>query len=71
MWEYKFLVLNLDVAISGGKDANPLDQATSDLNAEGGFGWEVVGVLPKMGKGNSWTIALLKRPRRRVRESPK
>ena len=71
MWEYKFLVLSLDIANSGGKDANPFDQATSDLNAEGGVGWEVVAVLPKMGKGNSWTIALLKRPRRQVRHTPK
>jgi hypothetical protein len=68
MWEYKFFVLSLDIAITGEKDADPLHQAASDLNAEGEVGWEVVAVLPKMGKGDSWTIALLKRPRRHIRE---
>lgn len=50
MWEYKFLVLSLDVALSGGKDANPLDQATLDLNAAGEVGWDLVAVLPRMGR---------------------
>jgi len=61
VWEYKFLVLSLNVAIGGGKDADPLDEATIELNGEGKEGWEVVAVIPKIGKGESWTIALLKR----------
>jgi len=63
VWEYKFLVLSLDVAITSKKDADPLEQAEKDLNAEGADGWEVVSLLPNMGKGESWTIALLKRPK--------
>jgi hypothetical protein len=60
MWEYKFLVLGLH-----------LDQATSELNAEGEAGWEAVAVLPKIGKDDSWAITLMKRARRQVRQNPK
>jgi hypothetical protein len=34
----------------------------SDPNELGEDGWEVVAVIPKVGTGNTWTYAPLKRP---------
>ncbi len=61
MWEYKFEVMDLWTPMSGSKDADPLEEAEAQLNELGQQGWEVVALLPKMGKGETWTIALLKR----------
>ena len=58
MWEYRFEVMNLDSPIG----SDPVGKSEARLNALGKDGWEVVVILPKMGKDNSWTIALLKRP---------
>jgi len=38
-----------------------LDEAQNQLSALGEAGWEVVSLVPKMGKGESWCFALLKR----------
>lgn len=62
MWEYHFEVMNLDSPGPADPLADPLGDEEKRLNALGKDGWEVVAMLPKMGKGNSWTIALLKRP---------
>ena len=71
MWEYKFAVLAIDGATAGAKAAAALEQAASQLNAEGQTGWEVIAVFPNMGQGNSATVALLKRPKRQARQNPK
>lgn len=52
-WEYLFELLTLD----------PFEESEQQLNALGSKGWEVIAIIPKMGKGDSWTIALLKRPK--------
>lgn len=53
VWEYEFVLFSFD----------DLDDAEKTLNAEGSQGWEVISLVPKMGKDDSWTIALLKRPK--------
>jgi hypothetical protein len=58
MWEYHFEVMDLDSLVS----ADPLGEEDTRLNTLGKVGWEVVAMLPKMGKNNSWSIVLLKRP---------
>jgi hypothetical protein len=58
MWEYHFEVMDFDSPVS----ADPLGEEETRLNALGKGGWEVVAMLPKMGKNNSWSIVLLKRP---------
>ena len=58
MWEYHFEVMDLDSPVSG----DSLGEEETRLNALGKVGWEVVAMLPKMGKNNSWSIVLLKRP---------
>jgi hypothetical protein len=59
MWEYEFLIFSL-----GGHGGDQMDKAQAELNAAGAEGWEAVSLLPKMGKDESWCIALLKRPRK-------
>lgn len=56
MWEYKFVVFSL-----GEHADEPFEEAKGQLNIEGANGWEVVTVLPKMGKKESWCVALMKR----------
>ena len=56
-WEYRFHILDF-----GNKsDERPFGNAEVELNELGDEGWEVASVLTKMGAGNSWTLALLKR----------
>jgi len=57
-WEYQFEVLDL---VSSDES---LDKSKNQLNALGNAGWEVVSLAPKMGKGESWCLALLKRETR-------
>ena len=64
-WEYKFLVLALEPANDSG---DTLSDNEAALNREGADGWDVVTLLPKLGAGESWTVALLKR---RSRTHPK
>jgi hypothetical protein len=54
-WEYRFEVLDLQ-----GSDES-LDESKDELNRLGHLGWEVVSLVPKMGAGESWCVALLKR----------
>ena len=52
-WEYHIELLNLgneDAAISERK-----------LNVLGATGWELVSVVSKLGKNDSWSVAILKR----------
>jgi hypothetical protein len=56
-WEYEFQVFSL-----AGK-GNDIEEATKRLNEAGDEGWEIVSVMPKMGKNDSWGIAVLKRPK--------
>jgi hypothetical protein len=66
-WEYKFMVFSLTASvIEGNTHQGPFEEAEIWLNQEGAAGWEVVSVLPKMGAGESWTIALLKRQKSAV-----
>lgn len=59
MWEYKFLIFSLG---TGHGDGNTYIEASeSQLNAEGAAGWEVIAVLPNMGKN---CFALMKRPKK-------
>jgi hypothetical protein len=66
-WEYKFIVMDLPTGeydpTKEGEDDH-LDVNIGSLNAEGDDGWEVVSLVPRMGAGNSYTFALLKRPKR-------
>ena len=59
-WEYHIELLNL-----GNEDA-----ATSvgQLNDLGVVGWELVSVVNKLGKDDSWTAAFLKREKRQDRK---
>ena len=58
IWEYHFEVMDIDSTVGD----DPVGESETRLNALGAEGWEVVVMLPKMGKKNSWTIVLLKRP---------
>jgi len=54
-WEYQFEVLDLQ----GGEKS--LDESQNELNRLGRLGWEVVSLVPKIGKDESWCVALLKK----------
>lgn len=54
-WEYRFEVLDLQ-----GSEKS-LDDSQNELNRLGQLGWEVVSLVPKMGKGESWCMTLLKK----------
>jgi len=54
-WQYRFEVLDL---VSSDQS---LDESQKQLNALGEARWEVVSLVPKVGKGESWCLALLKR----------
>lgn len=54
-WQYRFEVLDL---VSSDQS---LDESQKQLNAWGEARWEVVSLVPKMGNGESWCLALLKR----------
>jgi hypothetical protein len=55
-WEYKFEVLGLS-AESG------IEHSQKSINTEGADGWEVIAVIPKLGKQPSLDcLALMKRP---------
>jgi hypothetical protein len=63
-WEYKFLVCSLTSSVMHEiQDRGPFEEAESWLNLEGSEGWEVVGLVPKMGANEAFTVALLKRPK--------
>ncbi len=58
IWEYELLPLQLSV-----KDG--IEESRATLNAEGVDGWELVSVVPKMGKNPSLDcLAFLKRRKR-------
>ena len=59
-WEYHIEPLAL-----GGEDA---DMSEGQLNDLGAVGWELVSVLSKTGKTESWCVAILKRERRQSRK---
>jgi len=59
MWEYQLLTLPLST--SGG-----FEESQQALNAEGADGWELIAVVPKMGKIPSLDcVAVLKRPQKK------
>lgn len=64
-WEYRFEMLGL---LSGHEGHVSHDEHGSlrvteqDLNELGADGWEVIAIIPKTGKDDVWTLALLKRP---------
>jgi len=60
MWEYKFLIFSL----GKGQGDDYVEKSQAELNAEGAEGWEVIAILPKMGKNESWCFALMKRPKK-------
>ena len=55
-WQYKFHVFDLESNVD-----TPLEETEKELDQLGEEGWEVISVLSKMGKGQSYGIALLKR----------
>jgi hypothetical protein len=56
-WEY-----NIEILDFGNKtDERPFGNSIDQLNQLGDQGWEVASILTHMGKGNSWTLALMKR----------
>ena len=61
-WEYRFVVLGLGPDSKKAKESDPFSDVEAALDAEGSEGWEAVSVIPKMGKGDSWTFVLMKRP---------
>lgn len=52
--EYQFEVLNLT-------REQGLEESEGRLTELGRDGWRVVSLVPKMGKGESWCLALLER----------
>jgi len=58
MWEYKIEVLDLQGA------ENSLVESEKQLDSLGRQGWEAVSFIPKVGKGDSWCLAVLKRQTR-------
>ena len=64
-WEYRFEMLSLLSGHEGHHshdELGPLRVTEQDLNELGADGWEVIAIIPKTGKDDDWTLALLKRP---------
>lgn len=57
-WEYKFVILSFGTGHGDGDKY--LTACETELNGEGAQGWEVVALLPNMGKN---CFALMKRPK--------
>lgn len=57
-WEYQFEIFSF-----AGKKEGETEEGTEQLNEAGSQGWELVSVLPEMGKNDSFGIAVLKRPK--------
>lgn len=51
MWEYKIAIIPL----------SEIEDAQRLLNKEGREGWELVTVIPRVGKSESWSQAFFKR----------
>ncbi len=67
-WEYKFELFILGgEREDAGRELSLLEDCIKDaieqLNESCNEGWELVSMIPEIGKHNPWGIAVLKRPK--------